>query len=438
MATYRGLVNCCICFGGKEADWAMLACGHVFHEPCVTEWINCRKPAACPMCRARAGTLRRLVGVESQLEAGGDEGAVAEHLLERARELRGLQDEAAARAAAAEGRAADAQEAAAEAAAARDAAERAASKAERGAARAASKLEAATQQIGCLVAQLSDASGRELALRQELHAAGERAATEAFRLRSRLKEAELAAGEARRRLAALQLSSKGLTLDTAQSILQGEESPLAQVLLARNAELAAAERQVEAARAEVQAAREQGAAALASLEGRHRAELAREAEAREKLRRRELQLEYERDSQARRARDLEVEVAELRGVLLPRLLSFLGGGGPDAPSFLGLGRAAPGQWTGAAQGSLVRQGPDGRGGMVRHLAPLTNTAGSRQLHGAAKRPGGAQALLPLGPPAKQRRPGDQQRPAAGGGGGGGSGGKQTKLSSFFAGGKGVR
>ena len=69
------------------------------------------------------------------------------------------------------------------------------------------------------------------------------------------------------------------------------QSPLAQVLVARNSELATAERQLAAARADVEAARQDNTAALETMERRHRAELAREAAEREKLRRRELQLE---------------------------------------------------------------------------------------------------------------------------------------------------
>lgn len=69
------------------------------------------------------------------------------------------------------------------------------------------------------------------------------------------------------------------------------QSPLAQVLVARNAELAAAERRLEAARGEVAAARDQGARDLEAAERRHRAELSKEGEERKKLRQRELVLE---------------------------------------------------------------------------------------------------------------------------------------------------
>lgn len=69
---------------------------------------------------------------------------------------------------------------------------------------------------------------------------------------------------------------------------------MAQVLLSRNAELAVAERKLEALQSDVQAARAQGVRDLEAAERRHRAEVAREAAEREKLKRRELQLEVKR------------------------------------------------------------------------------------------------------------------------------------------------
>jgi hypothetical protein len=78
-------------------------------------------------------------------------------------------------------------------------------------------------------------------------------------------------------------------------------------------------------------------------------------------------------------------------------------------------------WAGGAEGALVRQGPDGRGGQVRHLATITNTAAL-----GGKRPG---ALLPGSAPASKQRKqvADQVRAGPGGA-------KQLKLSSFFGGG----
>lgn len=61
--------------------------------------------------------------------------------------------------------------------------------------------------------------------------------------------------------------------------------------MTRNAELALAERRLEEAGAQLQAARDEGARKLEALERRHRCELAKQAEERERLRRRELQLE---------------------------------------------------------------------------------------------------------------------------------------------------
>lgn len=85
-ASYRGVLSCCICFGAKDEDWAALCCGHVFHAPCVAEWIRSKKPAACPMCRSRTKAPRTLVGIESQIDAA-DEAAVSAHLQERESEL---------------------------------------------------------------------------------------------------------------------------------------------------------------------------------------------------------------------------------------------------------------------------------------------------------------------------------------------------------------
>jgi hypothetical protein len=98
-----------------------------------------------------------------------------------------------------------------------------------------------------------------------------------------------------------------------------------------------------------------------------------------------------------------------------------GGGAKPAPSWL-LGRGG--------QGFLVRQGPDGRGGVARHLTNITNSSGG--LGGAKRAAAGGKAGGAHGahggagswPPAKlQRKQGDQQK--------GGSSAKQLKMSSFF-------
>ena len=70
---------------------------------------------------------------------------------------------------------------------------------------------------------LQEGSARVMLLQQELGAAQERHAAEAGRLRVRIKELEMALQKARRQVAAVQLSSKGLTLDQALDILQGDE-----------------------------------------------------------------------------------------------------------------------------------------------------------------------------------------------------------------------
>lgn len=71
--------------------------------------------------------------------------------------------------------------------------------------------------------QLQEAQTVEVSLRQELHAQSERHATSVLRLTSKAKEADFACQEAKRQLAALRLSNKSLTLDQAQSILEGED-----------------------------------------------------------------------------------------------------------------------------------------------------------------------------------------------------------------------
>jgi hypothetical protein len=43
--------NCCICLSdiNKEEETVLLPCGHLFHWPCVLEWLN--KNNTCPVCR---------------------------------------------------------------------------------------------------------------------------------------------------------------------------------------------------------------------------------------------------------------------------------------------------------------------------------------------------------------------------------------------------
>jgi hypothetical protein len=139
MAAFHGVLHCCICFGGKEADWAALECGHVFHDPCVSEWLRAKRPAACPMCRARTRGARALVGVENQLDSAGcDESSLAVALAERDAELRARLEAAETGAEAAEARAAQAEAECAEAA-------RAAGRSERECIKARAKLADVTE-----------------------------------------------------------------------------------------------------------------------------------------------------------------------------------------------------------------------------------------------------------------------------------------------------
>lgn len=258
MAAYRGILSCVVCCDGREAPWAVLDCGHVFHQPCVAEWLKAKKPAACPMCRARTRGTRQLLGVENSVDATDDAGLAA-HIAERERDLGESARRSEARARDAEARTEAVQAACA-------AFEAAAQRAEWSLTKAKAKLLTAAERwvptrggalpplLGSLVfegtdsttatalwlrsptpvtcpdrreavlsARLAEAAAREVALRQELHSAGERHATEAQRFKRRLQEAEFAASEAKRRYTALQLSSRLLTLDQANSLLQGEE-----------------------------------------------------------------------------------------------------------------------------------------------------------------------------------------------------------------------
>eukprot|EP00971_Amphidinium_carterae_P295408 5866706-Amphidinium_carterae.1 len=44
--------ECVICLSREEeegVDWRQLCCGHLFHEPCLLEWL--KKARRCPVCR---------------------------------------------------------------------------------------------------------------------------------------------------------------------------------------------------------------------------------------------------------------------------------------------------------------------------------------------------------------------------------------------------
>ena len=41
--------TCCICCSECDSDLSALCCGHVFHSPCINEWINQR--GFCPICK---------------------------------------------------------------------------------------------------------------------------------------------------------------------------------------------------------------------------------------------------------------------------------------------------------------------------------------------------------------------------------------------------
>jgi len=184
-------------------------------QSCVDTWIKTSKPAVCPMCRARTKRMRPLLGIESQLDAS-DESATAAHLQKREEELNQMQQQYEQQVQAAHARTEEVAVALAQA-------ELSAQRAERTLAKVQTKLDVAVQREEAMQVRVQEAASRELVLRQELHAAGERHATEVFRLKRKLQEVEFACQEARRQVTALRLSNKTLTLDQAENILQGEE-----------------------------------------------------------------------------------------------------------------------------------------------------------------------------------------------------------------------
>ena len=41
--------ECCICLDKTHQPWTVLPCGHTFHQPCISTWINYHD--SCPICR---------------------------------------------------------------------------------------------------------------------------------------------------------------------------------------------------------------------------------------------------------------------------------------------------------------------------------------------------------------------------------------------------
>lgn len=41
--------ECCICLDKTFQPWTVLPCGHTFHQPCISTWINYHD--SCPVCR---------------------------------------------------------------------------------------------------------------------------------------------------------------------------------------------------------------------------------------------------------------------------------------------------------------------------------------------------------------------------------------------------
>ncbi|XWS52055.1 hypothetical protein CRYUN_Cryun11dG0034500 [Craigia yunnanensis] len=50
--------DCAICLEGleeKEVCWVLVKCDHVFHKPCVEEWLKIN--FSCPLCRTNAFSI---------------------------------------------------------------------------------------------------------------------------------------------------------------------------------------------------------------------------------------------------------------------------------------------------------------------------------------------------------------------------------------------
>ena len=41
--------ECAICLNTHTGAWVVLPCGHIFHEPCISEWF--RRKMQCPICK---------------------------------------------------------------------------------------------------------------------------------------------------------------------------------------------------------------------------------------------------------------------------------------------------------------------------------------------------------------------------------------------------
>mmetsp|Transcript_22189 Transcript_22189/g.33800 ORF Transcript_22189/g.33800 Transcript_22189/m.33800 type:complete len:367 (-) Transcript_22189:173-1273(-) len=83
--------ECCICFFQHEVGdtVARLPCGHIFHKPCITEWLE--KKCTCPICRYEIQTDNQYYEVDRIERMRSRRIRLREHELDRM-SLKELQD----------------------------------------------------------------------------------------------------------------------------------------------------------------------------------------------------------------------------------------------------------------------------------------------------------------------------------------------------------
>ena len=43
--------ECSICMNDIESDWQTTNCNHIFHNKCLSEWLEVNN--SCPLCRSK-------------------------------------------------------------------------------------------------------------------------------------------------------------------------------------------------------------------------------------------------------------------------------------------------------------------------------------------------------------------------------------------------
>ena len=76
--------ECCICFfphSVGDTDIARLPCGHIFHKPCISEWLE--KKCTCPLCRYEIRTDNEMYEIDRIERMRARKIRVRSHELER-------------------------------------------------------------------------------------------------------------------------------------------------------------------------------------------------------------------------------------------------------------------------------------------------------------------------------------------------------------------